>query len=161
MQAIWDNLKSLSSDNGAWKGMKTTHEKKSQCCVFLLLVDGNQSEIIASALICMTLHAALPSFIVIFNWTVCPPVAQKDKKKLSLSDMIQARGLQPCSALCGETHPRHDEFSAQILNFSFHLAANVELMTVQGNSLQVGQQILLACWIRALNWKKKDKETHC
>lgn len=44
----------------------------------------------------------------------------------------------------GYTHPRHDELSAQILNLRFHLAANVELMTVQGDSLQVGQQVLLA-----------------
>lgn len=42
------------------------------------------------------------------------------------------------------THPRHDELSAQILDLGFHLAADVELMTVQGDSLQVGQQVLLA-----------------
>lgn len=35
------------------------------------------------------------------------------------------------------THPRHDELSTQILNLGFHLAADVELMAVQGNSLQV------------------------
>ena len=64
------------------------------------------------------------------------------------------------AALYGWTYPRHDELSAQILNLRFHLAANVELMTVQGNSLQVGQQILLARRIRALNGRERQG-THC
>lgn len=65
----------------------------------------------------------------------------------------------PRAALYGQTYPGHDELSAQILDLSFHLAANVELMTVQGNSLQVGQQILLARWIRALNGKEGQGHT--
>lgn len=44
----------------------------------------------------------------------------------------------------GYTYPGHDELSAQILDLGFHLAADVELVTVQGDSLQVGQQVLLA-----------------
>lgn len=34
-------------------------------------------------------------------------------------------------------------------------------MTIQGNSLQVGQQILLACRIRALIGKKRGKKNSC
>lgn len=57
----------------------------------------------------------------------------------------------------GYTHPRHDELSAQILDLGFHLAADVELMTVQGDSLQVGQQVLLARRIRALIRKEGQR----
>lgn len=53
--------------------------------------------------------------------------------------------------LYGQTYPRHNELSTQILDLGFHLAANVELMAVQGNSLQVSQKILLARRIRALD----------
>lgn len=60
----------------------------------------------------------------------------------------------------GYTYPRHDQLSAKILDLGFHFAADVELMTVQGDSLQVGQQVLLARWIRALIRKRgKQRDT--
>lgn len=46
--------------------------------------------------------------------------------------------------LCGETYPRDDELSSQVLDLGLDLATDVELVAVQGDSLQVSQQVLLA-----------------
>lgn len=48
------------------------------------------------------------------------------------------------------TYPRDHKLSSQILHFSFDFAADVELVAVQGDTLQVGQQVLLAGRVRAL-----------
>lgn len=112
--------------------------EKSLRCIFLVLLDGNRSEIIASGIICMTLHLVFPAC----SWPSAERFAGPQSTNWARLDIR--------SLLYGQTHPRHDQLSAQILNLSFHLAADVELMTVQGNSLQVGQQVLLARWIGAL-----------
>lgn len=54
----------------------------------------------------------------------------------------RASGTEQCYDCV--TYPRHDELSSQILHLSFHLTADVELVAVQGDPLQVGQQVLLA-----------------
>lgn len=48
------------------------------------------------------------------------------------------------------TYPRDHKLSSQILHFSFDFAADVELVAVQGDTLQVGQQVLFAGRVRAL-----------
>lgn len=73
--------------------------------------------------------------------------------------MLKAYPGAVCRFLWTDTYPGHDELSTQILNLSFHLAANVELMTVQGNSLQVGQQILFARRIRTLKDKGMEENS--
>lgn len=42
------------------------------------------------------------------------------------------------------TYPRDDELPSQVLHFCFDFAADVELVAVQGDTLQVGQQVLFA-----------------
>lgn len=54
-------------------------------------------------------------------------------------------------AICSQVaHPRNDELSAKVLHLRLDLAADVELVAVEGDALQVGQQVLLAGRIRAL-----------
>lgn len=48
------------------------------------------------------------------------------------------------------TYPRDHKLSSQILHFSFDFAADVELVAVEGDTLQVGQQVLFAGRVRAL-----------
>lgn len=48
------------------------------------------------------------------------------------------------------TYPRDDELPSQVLHFSLDFAADVELVAVQGDTLQVGQQVLFAGRVRAL-----------
>lgn len=50
----------------------------------------------------------------------------------------------------GETYPGDDELPTQVLDLSLDFAADVELVAVEGDALQVGQQILLAGGVRAL-----------
>lgn len=64
----------------------------------------------------------------------------------SLSSVLRS----PEAETNDRTYPRHDELSSQILNFSFDFAADVELVAVQGDTLQVGQQVLFAGGVRAL-----------
>lgn len=42
------------------------------------------------------------------------------------------------------THPGHDQLSSQVLHLGLHLAADVELVAVESDALQEGQQVLLA-----------------
>lgn len=48
------------------------------------------------------------------------------------------------------TYPGDDELPAQVLHLGLHLAADVELVAVERDALQVGQQVLLARRVRAL-----------
>lgn len=48
------------------------------------------------------------------------------------------------------TYPRHDELPSEVLHFGLHFAADVELVAVQGDALQVGQQVLFARRVGAL-----------
>ena len=43
-----------------------------------------------------------------------------------------------------KTYPRDNELSTEILHLSLDFAADVELVAVEGDTLQVGQQVLLA-----------------
>lgn len=49
-----------------------------------------------------------------------------------------------------ETYPGDDELPTQVLDLGLDFAADVELVAVEGDALQVGQQILLAGGVRAL-----------
>lgn len=62
------------------------------------------------------------------------------------------------SALTNRTYPRDDQLPSQVLHFSFDFAADVELVAVQGDALQVGQQVLLAGRVRAL--EETDARRH-
>lgn len=53
-----------------------------------------------------------------------------------------------------KTHPRHHKLSSQILHFGFDFTADIELVAVQGDALQISQQILLARWIWTLQREK-------
>lgn len=48
------------------------------------------------------------------------------------------------------TYPRDNKLSSQVLHFRLDFAADVELVAVQGDTLQVSQQVLLAGGVRAL-----------
>lgn len=48
------------------------------------------------------------------------------------------------------TYPGDDELPTQVLHLGLHLAADVELVAVERDALQVGQQVLLARRVRAL-----------
>lgn len=48
------------------------------------------------------------------------------------------------------TYPGDNKLSSQVLHFRLDFAADVELVAVQGDTLQVGQQVLLAGRVRAL-----------
>lgn len=50
----------------------------------------------------------------------------------------------------GAVQPRDDQLSSQVLHLSLDFAADVELVTIQGNTLQVGQQVLLTGGVRAI-----------
>lgn len=58
--------------------------------------------------------------------------------------------LGPQTAAQDRTYPRDDELPSQVLHFSFDFAADVELVAVQGDTLQVGQQVLFAGGVGAL-----------
>lgn len=62
------------------------------------------------------------------------------------------RGQQiPMAApLLATTHPRDDKLPAEVLHFSLDLAADVELVAVEGDALKIGQQVLLAGRVWAL-----------
>lgn len=49
-----------------------------------------------------------------------------------------------------ETYPRDDELPTEVLYLSLDFAADVELVAVEGDALQVGQQVLLAGGVWAL-----------
>lgn len=55
----------------------------------------------------------------------------------------------PEAGVC-HTYPGDDELPAQVLHLGLHLAADVELVAVERDALQVGQQVLLARRVRAL-----------
>lgn len=57
------------------------------------------------------------------------------------------------------TYPRDDELPSQVLHFSFDFAADVELVAVQGDTLQVGQQVLFAGRVRALEETDATRHT--
>lgn len=48
------------------------------------------------------------------------------------------------------TYPRDNKLSSQILHLCFDFAADVELVAVEGDTLQVGQQVLFAGGVGAL-----------
>lgn len=49
-----------------------------------------------------------------------------------------------------ETYPRDDELPTKVLHLGLDLAADVELVAVEGDALQVGEQVLLAGRVRTL-----------
>jgi len=53
------------------------------------------------------------------------------------------------------THPGHDHLSSQVLHLGLDLAADVQLVAVQGDALQVGQQVLLAGGVGALRAREE------
>lgn len=82
---------------------------------------------------------------VIVTWKIIPLGSITFLTQLSDSTIKPTEAAAVMSRMAvGYTYPRHDELAAKILDLGFHLAADVELMTVQGDSLQVGQQVLLA-----------------
>ncbi|MEQ2303329.1 hypothetical protein AMECASPLE_015673 [Ameca splendens] len=56
------------------------------------------------------------------------------------------------------THPRDNQLSSQILNFSLDFTADVELMAIQGDALQVGEQVLLTGRVGTLEGGRKIKK---
>lgn len=52
--------------------------------------------------------------------------------------------------LVAQTYPRDDELPTQVLHLGLDLAADVELVAVECDALQIGQQVLLAGGVRAL-----------
>lgn len=56
-----------------------------------------------------------------------------------------------------ETYPRDDQLPSEVLNLSLDFAADVELVTVQGDALQVGQQVGLAGGVGALQQRETEK----
>lgn len=57
------------------------------------------------------------------------------------------------------TYPRDHELPAQVLHLSLHLAADVELVAVERDALQVRQQVLLARGVRALGTRTQRVRT--
>lgn len=41
------------------------------------------------------------------------------------------------------THPRHDEFTGDVLDVGLDLGGDVQLVAVQGDAVQVGQHVIL------------------
>lgn len=58
----------------------------------------------------------------------------------------------------GWTYPRDNQLSSQVLNFGLDFTADVKLVAIQGNTLQVGVQVLLTARVRTL-WER-DTHTH-
>lgn len=56
------------------------------------------------------------------------------------------------------THPRDNQLPSQVLNFSFDFTADVELMAVQGDALQVGEQVLLAGRVGTLRERQQKHD---
>lgn len=56
------------------------------------------------------------------------------------------------------TYPRDHELSSQVLHLGLDLAADVKLMAVEGDALQVGQQVLLASGVRTLEKRGRGGE---
>lgn len=54
------------------------------------------------------------------------------------------------------TYPRDDKLSTKVLHFSLDFAADVELVAVESNALEVGQQVLLAGRV----WALVEQEVH-
>lgn len=54
-----------------------------------------------------------------------------------------------------ETYPRDDQLSPEVLNLSLDFAADVELVAVEGDALQVGQQVGLAGGVGALRRRER------
>lgn len=57
------------------------------------------------------------------------------------------------------TYPRDHELPAQVLHLGLHLAADVELVAVERDALQVRQQVLLARGVRALGTRTQRVRT--
>lgn len=57
-----------------------------------------------------------------------------------------------------ETYPRDDELPAKVLYLGLDFAADVELVAVEGDALQVGKQVLLAGGVWALMGEKLSTE---
>lgn len=65
--------------------------------------------------------------------------------------VVPPSSARPSQTATGDrTYPRDDQLPSQVLHFSFDFAADVELVAVEGDTLQVGQQVLFAGRVRAL-----------
>lgn len=85
---------------------------------------------------------------------------KKAAAAFSLIQISESRLFMYCvDAECARTYPWDDELSSEVLDFSFDFAADVELVAVQGDSLQVSQQVLLTCWIGTLQHSQKGRKT--
>lgn len=77
-------------------------------------------------------------------------------KEFGFGGLRGGRVVPPSSARPSQTatqdrtYPRDDQLPSQVLHFSFDFAADVELVAVQGDPLQVGQQVLFAGRVRTL-----------
>lgn len=68
------------------------------------------------------------------------------KAKGQKSTLLQTRSPNPDWPVCltADAYPRDDKLSAKVLHFRLDFAADVELVAVQSDALEVGQQVLLA-----------------
>lgn len=57
-----------------------------------------------------------------------------------------------------ETYPGDDQLSPEVLNLSLDFAADVELVAVEGDALQVGQQVGLAGGVGALRRGERERD---
>lgn len=55
-----------------------------------------------------------------------------------------------------ESYPRDDQLSPEVLNLSLDFAADVKLVAVEGDALQVGQQVGLAGGVGALQQRERE-----
>lgn len=60
-----------------------------------------------------------------------------------------------------ESYPRDDQLSPEVLDLSLDFAADVKLVAVEGDALQVGQQVGLAGRVWALQQRdtQADRQT--
>lgn len=72
-----------------------------------------------------------------------------DRDKVSFA-ADRGQQIPMATPLLATTHPRDDKLPAEVLHFSLDLAADVELVAIEGDALKIGQQVLLAGRVWAL-----------